>query len=145
MGGTNEGQLFLRYYLRDIEPLELIISEREAAVGPKQFTAPHCLTCLAPVQVLYGTGDDPCSGFIFGRSPEKGQHEVKDFFVSVLSSVELLFHLSNPSGALELTIFLAFGFDFAGSLTTLISIISENLNTLETLNVYVVIEFLLEF
>ena len=35
---------------RDIEPLELLIDDTAAAIGPKQITSPVCLGCLEPVQ-----------------------------------------------------------------------------------------------
>lgn len=38
---------------RDIEPLELIISEQPAAFGPSQFTTPRCLSCLKSVRGEY--------------------------------------------------------------------------------------------
>eukprot|EP00092_Neocalanus_flemingeri_P000627 GFUD01000669.1.p1 GENE.GFUD01000669.1~~GFUD01000669.1.p1 ORF type:complete len:821 (+),score=251.36 GFUD01000669.1:11-2473(+) len=38
---------------RDIEPLELVISEQPAAAGPSQFTTPRCLGCLKAVTGVY--------------------------------------------------------------------------------------------
>jgi hypothetical protein len=38
---------------RDIHPGEVILSERPAAAGPKQFTAPACLGCYAQNVVRY--------------------------------------------------------------------------------------------
>ena len=35
---------------RDIEPLELILKEKPAIIGPNQKTAPACLECLLPVK-----------------------------------------------------------------------------------------------
>jgi len=45
---------------RDIEPLELIIAEPPAAVGPSRNVKPKCLTCLNPV-----TGEVTCSSCNF--------------------------------------------------------------------------------
>ncbi len=49
----NYATLMSPFLYRDIEPLELVICEREAALGPKQYSTPHCLTCLAPVQAFF--------------------------------------------------------------------------------------------
>jgi len=38
---------------RDIEPLEVIIEDQAASLGPKQLTRPVCLSCLAPVSGEY--------------------------------------------------------------------------------------------
>jgi len=51
---------------RDIEPLELIIAEQPAAIGPSQFTTPRCLGCLKPV-----TGDYFCKSCNFPFCDEK--------------------------------------------------------------------------
>jgi len=55
---------------RDIKPLELVLSDQPAAIGPRHNTTPCCLTCLRPV-----TGEYCCPSCNF---PMCGEECAKD-------------------------------------------------------------------
>ena len=53
--------IFLRYFVatRDIQPLELVVVDEAAVIGPSTKTKPLCLECLKPpTQVLPGKSLD---------------------------------------------------------------------------------------
>ena len=53
--------IFLRYFVatRDIQPLELVVVDEAAVIGPSTKTKPLCLECLKPpTQVLPGISLD---------------------------------------------------------------------------------------